>query len=291
MFHWAALQQCLHAQGETGFSADSVRSVAGGSINQAYVVEGDGRSYFVKLNAAGLGDMFAAEAEGLRELAAARAIRVPRVIGWGECVGHAYLVLEYLPLQGRGDARKLGEQLAALHRVCAERYGWWRDNTIGATPQDNTRTDDWVEFWRRRRLGYQLDLAARNGHGGRLQVRGERLLEELPALIGHAPPASLLHGDLWSGNQAYDGEGEPVIFDPAVYYGDRETDLAMTELFGAFPADFYAAYEDQYPLDPDYRVRKTVYNLYHVINHLNLFGRGYLAQTEDMIDRLLAQVC
>ena len=261
MFHWAALQQCLHAQGETGFSADSVRSVAGGSIIQAYVVEGDGRSYFVKLNAAGLGDMFAAEAEGLRELAAARAIRVPRVIGWGECVGHAYLVLEYLPLQGRGDARKLGEQLAALHRVCAERYGWWRDNTIGATPQDNTRTDDWVEFWRR-----QIQLIAQT-------------------------PASLLHGDLWSGNQAYDGEGEPVIFDPAVYYGDRETDLAMTELFGAFPADFYAAYEDQYPLDPDYRVRKTVYNLYHVINHLNLFGRGYLAQAEDMIDRLLAQVC
>jgi protein-ribulosamine 3-kinase len=183
----------------------------------------------------------------------------------------------------------LGEQLAAMHRATRDRFGWRRDNTIGSTPQVNMQLSDWVEFWRRHRLGYQLDLAARNGYRGALQDKGAQLLERLPQFFkGYRPAASLLHGDLWGGNAAVTAGGEPVIFDPAVYYGDREADLAMTTLFGGFTPAFYRAYETQWPLDPGHRERHELYNLYHVLNHLNLFGGGYRAQAEGMIDRLLA---
>jgi len=183
----------------------------------------------------------------------------------------------------------LGRQLAALHRVTHTRFGWHRDNTIGSTPQINTQKNDWVTFYREQRLRYQLELAAENGYGGSLQRRGEQLLERLPAFfISYRPRPSLLHGDLWGGNHAALTDGTPVIFDPAVYYGDREADLAMTELFGGFGSGFYSAYRAAWPLDPGYRVRKDLYNLYHVLNHLNLFGGGYRGQAEQMVDRLLA---
>ena len=166
--------------------------------------------------------------------------------------------------------------------------------TIGylpADPQPNRRDADWLRFWDERRLGHQLALAAAHGRGGRQQQRGERLLAALPALLaGHAPAASLLHGDLWSGNAGYLRDGTPVLFDPAVYYGDRETDLAMTELFGGFPPAFYHAYREAWPLPAGYELRRELYNLYHVLNHLNLFGGGYRAQAEDMIDALLSEV-
>ena len=200
-------------------------------------------------------------------------------------------MLEYLELRPADDKamRALGRNLACLHCVTRDRYGWNRDNTIGSTPQINTQADDWVAFWRERRLGHQLRLAASLGHGGRLIANGERLLEKLPALFaGYNPPPSLLHGDLWSGNAAMEAGGEPVIYDPAVYYGDREADLAMTELFGGYSRSFYDAYRSEYPLDAGYAMRKHLYNLYHVLNHLNLFGGGYGAQAERMIEQLLA---
>jgi fructosamine-3-kinase len=184
--------------------------------------------------------------------------------------------------------RELGRALAALHRVTAHEHGWSRDNTIGATPQANAPCGDWAEFWRERRLGFQLRLAAANGH--RL-AQGERLMEKLPAFFsGYRPAPSLLHGDLWAGNAAATAAGEPVVFDPAVYYGDREADMAMTELFGGFPRSFYEAYGSEYPLDAGYAVRRDLYNLYHVLNHLNLFGGGYRSQAERMIGQLLARI-
>ncbi len=147
-----------------------------------------------------------------------------------------------------------------------------------------------MEFWLTQRLGFQLQLAAAKGYSGRLQSQGERLLTELPALLaGHSPPP-LLHGDLWSGNYSVDACGAPVIFDPAIYYGDRETDIAMTELFGGFSPRFYQAYNEVYPLPEGYRLRKSLYNLYHVLNHLNLFGGGYMAQAEQLIGSLLREV-
>jgi fructosamine-3-kinase len=267
-------------------------AVGGGCINQAVRLQYGGQTYFVKLNGAAQVGMFEAEARGLRELRDSHTLRVPEPLCWGVDGQTAWLVLEHLALGGSGDPAALGRGLASLHRVTQPQFGWVRDNTIGSTPQINTPNPDWIAFWREHRLRFQLDLAERHGHGGRLRARGERLLAELPQLFAdYQPAASLLHGDLWSGNYAYTRDGEPVIFDPAVYYGDRETDLAMTELFGGFGREFYAAYRGAYPLDAGYAVRKTLYNLYHVLNHLNLFGGGYLSQAQGMIDNLLAELC
>lgn len=266
-------------------------AVGGGCINEASRIRYGDTDYFVKLNSARRSDMFAAEAEGLAELRRCRELRIPEPVCHGSDTQSAWLVIEYLPLGGRGNAQALGDGLAALHRITREQYGWGRDNTIGSTPQINTPCHDWIEFWREQRLRYQLELAARHGHGGRLQAQGERLLACFHRLFdGYRPAASLLHGDLWAGNHAYTQAGEPALFDPAVYYGDRETDLAMTELFGGFGGGFYSAYEHAWPLDPGYRTRKTLYNLYHILNHLNLFGGGYLGQAQGMIDSLLSEL-
>jgi fructosamine-3-kinase len=235
--------------------------------------------------------MFEAEASGLKEIAATSTVRVPLPICAESDRERAWLVLQYLPLASGGPRAMaaLGVRLAAMHRITHERFGWARDNTIGATPQVNARLGDWGEFWTQSRLGYQLDLAARNGHRGELQRKGALLLERVPNMfVGHRPAASLLHGDLWGGNAAATSGNEPVVFDPAVYYGDREVDLAMTTLFGGFPAEFYSAYESVWPLGAGYRERRDLYNLYHVLNHLNLFGGDYLRQAQGMIDRLLA---
>lgn len=270
-----------------------INSVGGGDINAAYRLQADGVDWFVKLNRVDLAAMFVAEAAGLEELASQGEVRVPGVIDCGECGRQAYLVLEYIPLSGLrgGSAGKLGEQLAGLHRRQQAYFGWSIDNTIGSTPQHNQRCEDWVEFWQKQRLGKQLQFAADNGHGGKLQSLGEKLLEKIPAFFSsYQPHPALLHGDLWGGNAAADQQGMPVIYDPACYYGDRETDIAMTELFGGFGSDFYAGYNAEYPLDDDYPSRKTLYNLYHILNHLNLFGGGYLQQASGMIERLLALV-
>jgi len=277
----------------TGKQAELSGQIAtgGGCINQTLRVRYGDESYFVKLNTASRADMFAAEALGLRELQGSHTLRIPESLCWGDDGESAWLVLEDLQLGGHGDVAALGEGLAAMHRVTRERFGWDIDNTIGSTLQINTCEHDWVRFWRRHRLQFQLQLAAQNGHGGRLQSQGEKLLEVFPALFaGYTPSASLLHGDLWSGNYAFNRSGEPVIYDPAVYYGDREADLAMTELFGGFGADFYAAYRAHYPLNPGYSVRKTLYNLYHILNHLNIFGEGYRSQAYRMMDMLLVEL-
>jgi fructosamine-3-kinase len=289
---WKLISKEISAAIAEDFSARTCRPVGGGCINSAWLVEDGARRFFVKANRASILPMFEAEAEGLREIAATGAIRVPNPICAGVAEDSSFLVLEYLDFSagGEGRAEELGRRLAAMHRASGSRHGWRRGNTIGATPQINSPTDNWPEFWHDNRLGYQLALAARNGYTGALQRQGELLLGRLEGFFaGHAPAPSLLHGDLWGGNYAFARSGEPVVFDPAVYYGDRETDLAMTELFGGFSSAFHAAYREAYPIDPGYCVRKTLYNLYHVLNHLNLFGGGYLGQAEDMIARLLAE--
>lgn len=278
------------ATGQSFELADQ-QQAGGGCINQGLVLVGrDGQRFFVKLNNDDRhGEMFAAEAEGLAELDAAAAIRVPRPIVHGIAGNRAFLVLEWLDLGGRGSGVDLGRRLANLHRTTRPQFGWHRDNTIGSTPQPNHATSDWLVFYGESRLGHQLRLAARNGASGRLIADGERLITGLAAFYpGYRPIPSLLHGDLWGGNYGY-AHGEPVLFDPAVYFGDREADLAMTELFGGFSADFYAAYREAWPLDPGYATRKTLYNLYHVLNHFNLFGGGYAGQAQTMIGRLLAE--
>ncbi len=293
MTDWQGIAGQIAKATERPFEPKPPREIGGGCINRTVRLEDGDRRYFVKIHDAAQLPMFQAEAAGLAELEAAQAIRVPRSICHGTTGNHAYLVLEHLDLGGANGVgiAHAGRQLAVLHRVTNQRFGWIRDNTIGSTPQPNQQATDWVEFWRDRRLGFQLDLAARNGYGGRLQQRGERLLDAFPALFAnYRPRPSLLHGDLWGGNLGFDEEGQPVIYDPAVYYGDREADLAMTELFGGFGSDFYAAYREAWPLDSAYPARRTLYNLYHILNHANMFGGGYAGQAGRMIDELLSQL-
>ena len=290
--NWQAIQTAIsEATGET-FVLDKQHHVGGGDINTAMKISGSGREYFLKLNTAARLEMFTAEAEGLRDLAAAKAIRVPLPICTGVSGSQAYIVMEFLPLGGhsRGAMAQLGEQLAQMHHYTADQFGWYRTNTIGSTPQINTQREDWVEFWREHRLGYQLGLAKKRGISSQALKQGEQLLDQLEDFFtGYQPVASILHGDLWSGNYGIAASGEPVIFDPATYFGDREADVAMTELFGGFGSEFYAAYNATWRLDAGYQTRKTFYNLYHVLNHFNLFGGGYGAQAAGMIGRLLAQ--
>ena len=265
--------------------------LGGSTFGGTWRLECGGARYFVKTQSASRLVVLEAEADGLRELSRAGAIRVPAPVVCGSAGECAFLALEWLDFGGGGRDAALGTALAQLHRMSADRYGWRRDNTIGTSLQENAWSDDWATFFRDQRIGRQLALAARNGAGRRLQRDGEKLLAAIPLLLaGHAPAASLLHGDLWCGNAARLASGEPVIYDPAVYFGDREADLAMTELFGGFGSDFHAAYRSAWPIDAGYPLRRTLYNLYHVLNHFNLFGADYGNQAQMMIAQLLAGV-
>lgn len=295
MIRWKSVVADIERATGRAFSVKRQQSLAGGSINAAYLLAGDDARFFVKTNATGKKAMFEAEAKGLFALASSNAIKVPVPICVGDDGSQSYLVLQYLDLSGRANQVLLGEQLAAMHRVTTEQFGWEINNTIGATVQPNGWMTDWVEFWRTQRLGFQLQLAAQNGYGGKLQVLGEKVLIDMPKLFsGRKIMPSMLHGDLWGGNVAglNDGieDGAPVIFDPAFYFGDRETDLAMTYVFGGFSADFYASYQNAFPLDEGFAVRKTFYNIYHIINHLNLFGGGYQQQAMVMLEQVLAEI-
>ncbi|MEW8381339.1 MAG: fructosamine kinase family protein [Candidatus Thiodiazotropha taylori] len=292
MNDWQIIAQHIADSTDAPFNPLEPKMIGGGCINTGVRLTDGERSYFIKLNRSALLDMFEAESEGLQALADTHTIRVPRPVCSGVSGDQAYLVMEFLEMGhgSRDGAEIAGRMLAAMHQVAQPYFGWHRDNTIGSTHQPNQREDDWIEFWREQRLGFQLQLAGENGYRGSLQRRGERLLDHFHLLLDHQPTASILHGDLWGGNLAYDLTGQPVIYDPAVYFGDREADLAMTELFGGFGNRFYDAYRESWPLSPGYSTRKVLYNLYHILNHLNLFGGGYLSQAEGMIDRLLAEV-
>jgi protein-ribulosamine 3-kinase len=271
--------------------SSSERRVSGGSINQCSGFETASGPIFVKHGGADCLPVFEAEAAGLAELARAKALRIPNVLTVSMEDETAFLVLEWIDLQPASarSEKQLGERLALQHRVTRDRFGWDRDNTIGSTPQSNRSCPDWSEFFREQRLLPQLDLAKQNGAGGDVIDRGQQLCERLHVFFdAHRPVPSLLHGDLWGGNWGTDTNGAPVLFDPSVYFGDREADLAMTRLFGGFGPAFYSAYQAAWPLEAGADVRVTLYNLYHVLNHFNLFGGGYLRQAQGMIQRLLA---
>ena len=272
----------------------SLTRVGGGDTAEAWRVERRTGARFVKFGGAQCLVRFEAEAHGLERLREADALRVPQVEAVGSNGRDAWLILEWLDLvpAAPATAAALGRGLAHMHRVSHAKFGLAQDNFIGASAQSNTRHDDWAVFFGQCRLGQQRTLAAAEpgfgSYSGALTRRLGALIDALPDLLGdHAPMPSLLHGDLWGGNWGALADGVPVVFDPAIYFGDREADLAMTELFGGFPADFYTAYNDVWPLPEGYRRRRDLYNLYHIVNHANLFGGGYGPRALRLVDDLL----
>lgn len=291
---WLVIADVISEQTRQQFSPSRVMPVGGGDINENYFLEGEDQKYFVKINRRHY-QLFAAEAQALEQIQATHTIRVPAVVAQGITQQFAFLVLEALPLSANQDASQftLGEQLASLHRVSASKlsdglYGWPSENFIGSTPQYNQPRQSWADFWHKNRLQPQLTMAYTNGFSDVLRAYEKELLARSDILLAeHHPPPSLVHGDLWSGNAGCLQDGTPVIFDPASYYGDREVDLAMTELFGGFSAGFYRGYTRSWPLSADYEKRKPLYNLYHMLNHLNVFGGGYLGSCVRLINNLL----
>ncbi|MGC9453102.1 MAG: fructosamine kinase family protein [Oceanipulchritudo sp.] len=274
----------------TGESFELVHSsgIGGGCIHDATCASGaDGRQFFVKRNELSLLPCFEAEAHALRVIRATRTIRVPEPVAICRAGGQAALILEFLPMGGggRADWFAMGEQFARMHRATAERFGWPHDNWIGSAPQKNTEMNDWIRFYTECRLRPQVEWARRKG----LRIeKAEALEAALPRFFeDYTPVPSLLHGDLWAGNADFMNDGTPVIFDPASYYGDREADLAMTEMFGGFTRGFYKGYASEWPLHEGYRTRKQLYLLYHTLNHYNLFGGGYGSSAESLVAGLL----
>ncbi len=289
-------QSLSQALGKT-IQLQAWQAISGGSIHQAWHVISDAEQhYFIKTNKHHKQHTLEAEALGLEALNQAisprKTPRIPAVYLWGNNHKYSWLILEYIVFgqSSNNSQAALGESLAWLHQQTSKQFGFAADNVIGESLQTNTWTTDWTEFWAEQRLGTQFKLAKQHGFYSSIQNEAEQLLHLLPQLLqDHQPIPSLLHGDLWGGNVACDSDGNPVIFDPAVYYGDRECDIAMTSLFGGFSDEFYAAYNHVYPLDDGYAKRKNLYNLYHILNHANLFGGGYIMQSRSMIQHLIKQ--
>ncbi len=262
----------------------AARPVGGGCISNGQIlVTQSGVTFFLKTNPAAPVDMFTREAEGLVTLQVEGGPVVPRP----RLHGHVFILLEDLrPVPRRADYwPAFGRALARLHQHTHAQFGFKHDNYIGSTPQPNPWSEDGYVFFAQQRLLFQARLAQQRALLDPAGLRAaETLAARLPQLIP-AQPASLLHGDLWSGNALTEASGGPAIIDPAAYYGWAEAELAMTALFGSFPGEFYRAYEEIRPLEPGYVSRFPIYNLYHLLNHLNLFGRGYLAQVQAILRR------
>jgi fructosamine-3-kinase len=267
----------------------SCNSISGGCINIAEIIlTKTGKTFFIKSNNSSEKDMFLKEANGLRELAKANTIRIPEVI----YAAYNFIIIENISprIKIKTFWENFGRDFARLHKFTAERYGFYEDNYIGSTPQLNIATEsealNWVEFYFNKRLSYQYQLAVKNGYVKKdLQKVFSRLENKINLIIDNSTEqSSLLHGDLWSGNFITDENGNACLIDPAVYYGHREADLAMTRLFGGFDNRFYSAYNEEFPLENGYEYRENIYKLYHVLNHLNLFGTSYYQQVINLIN-------
>lgn len=258
----------------------------GGCINQAGKLSTSVGDFFLKWNnAAMLPSMFEMESKGLQLLHSANTIDIPKVIGFAEEGNNQFLVLQFIQENAPSNHywEKLGRQLAQLHRVTNNFYGLGHNNYIGSLKQHNNQHTSWVNFFIEQRLKVQVKLAADSGLIELAWLRiFESLYSRMPALIPEEKP-SLLHGDLWSGNVMINGNGDPCLIDPAVYFGHREADLAMTRLFELFDSEFYDAYEAEFPLIPGHTERVDIYNLYPLLVHLNLFGLAYLSRINTIL--------
>lgn len=286
------IQRALAAQLDQPVGNSRPRStpIGGGDTHQTMTLRWAGRRWFLKLAAPAELAMLEAEADGLNALAATHTIAVPEVVLCGTGQQHAWLVLAFETLVTTGDEEALGRQLAHLHRQLGSAHGWHQKNWLGRSPQHNEPQPDWCRFFTRQRLQPQYEMALARGHCDALAPHFDHLLRQLPERLNHAPEPSLLHGDLWSGNHGYRMDGSPILFDPAVSYGDRETDLAMMTLFGGFAPRVLTAYEQAWPLPPGYRWRRQLYQLYHLLNHLNLFGPGWLPRVQTQLRTLCGRL-
>ncbi len=285
------LEKQLNIGAKEKINIEKISPITGGDICEAFKIQCHTKSYFLKTHQLSMYGMLKSEAINLYAIANTNTLRVPQAITHGQTDQFSFLLLEYLDLSHSGSHACLGTLLAQLHEHTGNYFGWQQDNWIGATPQPNNKYDEWIAFWRNTRLGYQFNLAKKNHAPRSLLSNCERLLSDFDTLFRvYSPKPSLLHGDLWSGNFGFITDGSPVIYDPASYYGDRESDLAMTELFGGFNQEFYRAYKEYTPVDRGYQVRKDFYNLYHILNHFNLFRGGYAAQAERLCLRVLSEI-
>ncbi|MGF1700185.1 fructosamine kinase family protein [Photobacterium makurazakiensis] len=283
---WQAISHQLSEVLDKPFKISEKETVEGGDINECYCI-GDGIArFFVKLNDREQSAIFETEAESLHILNESDCIQVPQFIHMGTSKDKSFLILNYLPTKVMDDesAYILGQQLARLHSWGEQgEYGFDLDNYIGLTPQPNKWRRRWCRFFAEQRIAWQLQLCQEKGiELGNIDTITSQVIQ---LLMNHQPKPSLLHGDLWHGNTALTVSG-PIIFDPASYWGDRECDIALTELFGGFSERFYDGYQSIWPLDEGYRERKDLYNLYHVLNHCNLFGGSYITQAEQLIEKL-----
>ena len=272
----------------------STHEVTGGDSHQAYQLHTADKNFFLKLSPAQNLPMLQTEMHNLNAILQSQTITCPQPYATGTYQQHAWLLMEFIPLTSQGDDFERGKSLAFMHHQInrqAKPFGWFEDNYIGLSLQHNQWHLDWISFYGQQRLKPQLELALLRGASQSLYQSGMTVIEQLPHWFqDYQPKASLLHGDLWGGNSAFDNSGEPIVFDPACYYGDRETDIAMSELFGGYTAEFYAGYNDLFPLDQGYSQRKPLYNLYHILNHFNLFGGHYEQQAQKIIDHLIKQI-
>jgi protein-ribulosamine 3-kinase len=271
-----------------GNKIKSFSSLSGGCISNAYRITTEGnKQYFLKYNPSISNDMFKKEANGLRELAKPNIIRIPDVLD----VDKDYILLEFI---SSGSKKKnffedFGRSFAEMHKYTADEYGFYEDNYIGSNTQiniaDEKEKHSWVSFYLNKRILFQLKLAEKLGNAtSELRNGISKLEEKIEEIIGDSEEnPSVLHGDLWNGNFMVDENGKAVLIDPAVYYGHREADLGMTKLFGGFSSEFYNSYNETYPLKDGYDYRESIYKLYHVLNHLNLFGGGYYSQAISLI--------
>lgn len=274
-----------------------LRAVSGGDISACYVAQCHQKSFFIKLNKLKHAGLFEAEEQGLNAIESVNELNCPKPLAYFKTDNWQCLILEHLNIVNQGNESLLGRKLAHFHRSSYlnhidnktsqnKTYGFEKDNYIGLSTQKNMWSGNWCDFWLQCRLKPQLVQASKTG------LFSSELLNTLSEAISsllkaHEPEPCLLHGDLWSGNKAYLDNGEPVIYDPACYYGDRETDIAMTELFGGFTGQFYRAYNNVWPLDGGYEKRKAIYNLYHILNHFNLFGRGYSGHVQRLASQII----
>jgi fructosamine-3-kinase len=287
--NWSFIADCISSALNKTFVADDLKAVSGGDIHQSYRVNDskNNLTLFVKTNHRKYYHLFQSESESLDSIQQSNAIKTPRVITHNCDDSISFLALEFLNFGNKNNDFQLGQQLARMHKHTENTFGFTDNNYIGNTPQLNRQYSSWSEFWLRCRLQPQLELAYRQGYQSSLKKSEQALFKACKEQLQHQPQASLLHGDLWGGNIGFLKDGTPVIFDPACYYGDRETDIAMTELFGGFSTDFYQGYNESWPLEPGYKKRKSIYQLYHQLNHLNLFGSGYLGTCKQSMTNII----